>query len=69
MESVHAGYLDLSANWNVNEKLAVRAGINNIFDRDPPLIDNAIAGTGTPNTYPTYDLLGRHMFVGLTARF
>jgi outer membrane receptor protein involved in Fe transport len=62
-------YLDLAVNWNVNEKLAVRGGINNIFDRDPPLIDNAIVGTGLPNTYPTYDLLGRHLFVGLTARF
>jgi outer membrane receptor protein involved in Fe transport len=62
-------YLDLAVNWNVNEKLAVRAGINNIFDRDPPLIENAIVGGGLPNTYPTYDLLGRHMFMALTARF
>jgi outer membrane receptor protein involved in Fe transport len=62
-------YLDLAADWNVNEKLAVRAGINNIFDRDPPLIENAIVGGANPNTYPTYDLLGRQLFLGLTARF
>jgi outer membrane receptor protein involved in Fe transport len=63
-------YLDLAANWNVNEKLAIRAGINNIFDRDPPIVANDVAGiTGLPNTYPTYDLLGRHLFVAFTARF
>ena len=28
-----------------------------------------IAGTGLPNTYPTYDLLGRKMFIGFTANF
>jgi outer membrane receptor protein involved in Fe transport len=62
-------YLDLAANWNINEKLSLRGGINNIFDKDPPLIPNAIVGNANPNTYTNYDLLGRHMFVGLTARF
>lgn len=62
-------YFDLAANWNVNEKLAVRAGINNIFDKDPPLIANSIVGGALPNTWTAYDLLGRHMFVALTARF
>jgi outer membrane receptor protein involved in Fe transport len=62
-------YFDLAANWNVNEKLAVRAGINNIFDKNPPLIESAIVGGALPNTYPTYDLLGRHLFVAVTARF
>ena len=62
-------YFDLAANWNVNEKLALRAGINTIFDKDPPLVENAIVGGALPNTYNVYDLLGRHMFVALTARF
>ena len=62
-------YFDLAANWNVNERLAIRAGINNIFDKDPPLIENEIVGGALPNSYPTYDLLGRHMFVAVTARF
>ena len=62
-------YFDLAANWNVNEKLAVRAGINNIFDKNPPLIESVIVGGALPNTYTVYDLLGRHMFVALTARF
>ena len=62
-------YLDVAANWNINEKLAVRAGVNNITDNDPPVVRAAISGTGAPNSYPVYDYLGRHMFVALTARF
>jgi outer membrane receptor protein involved in Fe transport len=62
-------YFDLAAAWNINEKLAIRGGVNNIFDKDPPLIENAIVGGALPNTWNAYDLLGRHMFVSLTARF
>jgi outer membrane receptor protein involved in Fe transport len=62
-------YLDLAVNWNVNEKLAVRAGINNITDNDPPVVRSAIAGSGSPNSYPAYDYLGRQMFAAFTARF
>ena len=62
-------YLDLSAVWNVNDMFAVRGGINNILDQDPPLVNNRISQTGSPNSYPTYDLLGRRLFVGVTARF
>ena len=65
----NVSYFDLAANWNVNEKVALRAGVNNIFDKDPPLVENAIVGGALPNTYNVYDLLGRHMFVALTARF
>ena len=62
-------YFDLSGIWNVRTGFAVRAGINNVFDKDPPIIDSAIAGTGLPNAYPTYDLVGRQMFIGFTANF
>ncbi|HWF78079.1 MAG TPA: TonB-dependent receptor [Caulobacteraceae bacterium] len=62
-------YLDLSAAWRVNTILTVRAGINNILDQDPPIISQPIAGIGAPNTYPTYDLLGRSMFISATAKF
>jgi outer membrane receptor protein involved in Fe transport len=47
----------------------VRAGITNILDQDPPLVRAALSQTGSPNTYSTYDLLGRHMFIGFTANF
>ena len=43
--------------------------MNNVFDKDPQIINSAIVGTGLPNAYPTYDFLGRQMFVGFTANF
>lgn len=62
-------YIDLSAVWNVNDTFTLRAGVNNVLDQDPPLVNSLITGTGLPNTYPTYDLLGRKLFVGVTANF
>ncbi|MGC3981874.1 MAG: TonB-dependent receptor [Steroidobacteraceae bacterium] len=62
-------YVDMSAIWDVLPWLTLRAGINNVLDKDPPLVSSLIAGTGSPNTYPTYDLLGRVVFMGLTAKY
>jgi len=68
-------WFDLSGTWKVRDTVTLRAGINNIFDKDPPILDsNAFAASGPPagngNTYPgTYDALGRTVFVGLTADF
>jgi outer membrane receptor protein involved in Fe transport len=62
-------YLDLSGAWRVNSHLTVRAGVNNILDQDPPLISQNLVGTGAPNAYPTYDLLGRQFFISGTAKF
>ena len=70
------GYLDLSATWQIRRNLQLRAGVNNVTDRDPPVIDSntlGISGPGTfgnANTFPgVYDSLGRQVFVGLTASF
>ena len=62
-------YLDLFALWNIRPNLAVRAGINNILDKDPPLVATELSGFGSANTYPTYDTLGRQAFMGVTAKF
>jgi iron complex outermembrane receptor protein len=62
-------YLDLSGTWNVRNNVVLRAGVNNVFDKDPQIISSLVAQTGSPNAYPTYDLLGRTLFVGLTANF
>jgi len=61
-------YLDLSAIWTVNKILELRAGVNNVLDRDPPVIPAEITGTGSGNVYANYDTLGREVFVGFTAR-
>jgi outer membrane receptor protein involved in Fe transport len=62
-------YIDLAAVWNVRENISLRAGVTNVFDKDPPLVNSLIAGTGTPNTYTAYDTLGRRLFVALSANF
>ncbi len=62
-------YFDFNAIWELNPHLELRAGISNAFDKDPPIISDLITGTGTPNTYNTYDLLGRTVYVALTSRF
>jgi outer membrane receptor protein involved in Fe transport len=68
-------YFDLATNWTVHEGVQIHAGINNIFDRDPPLLDSNNLGVSAPpfgngNTYPqTYDALGRFVFVGATIKY
>jgi outer membrane receptor protein involved in Fe transport len=61
-------YFDLTANWEFDERLQVRAGINNVLDRDPPLAPTEIISGGAPNYYEFYDGLGRQVFVAVTAR-
>jgi iron complex outermembrane receptor protein len=65
-------YLDLSASVKLAERITFRVGVNNVFDKDPPIIGGtnlpAIAGNG--NTFPqVYDSLGRFIFGQLTAQF
>jgi iron complex outermembrane receptor protein len=62
-------YLDLTASWNVWKNLELRAGVNNLLDKDPPLATFEITSGGAANTYSTYDNLGRQLFVAFTAKF
>ncbi|TQV84096.1 TonB-dependent receptor [Exilibacterium tricleocarpae] len=64
-------YFDLAALWNITDQTQLRLGVNNVFDKEPPLTADAgpsIYGNG--NTFPgTYDALGRYMFLGLNVGF
>ncbi len=62
-------YLDLSAMYTVTKNLSLRLGVNNVLDKDPPLVNEYNTTTGAPNTFPTYDLLGRQMYAAFTAKF
>ena len=69
-------YFDIAANWEVTKGIELRAGINNLFDKDPPVVDAnsyGIAGPaqfGNGNTYPgVYDAMGRSLFLGITAKY
>jgi len=66
-------YMDVAVTWNVWKNVAFRFGVNNVFDRDPPICDStSICGApfGNGDTYPeVYDALGRKVFTGLTMSF
>ena len=69
----HRDYFDFAATWNVNKTFLLRAGINNIFDKDPPIVSSVLADPaifGNGNTFPQmYDTLGRLVFVSGIAKF
>ncbi|MEL7016969.1 MAG: TonB-dependent receptor [Pseudomonadota bacterium] len=59
-------YFDIAASWNVRENVTLRAGMQNIFDNDPPSGTQSGAGFGNGNTYPgIYDSTGRFIFFGV----
>jgi outer membrane receptor protein involved in Fe transport len=63
-------YFDISTVLKVRKQFELRLGVNNLFDREPPLIVRNTAAGGGPvngNTYPEwYDSLGRFMFASVT---
>jgi iron complex outermembrane receptor protein len=76
-------YLDMSAMFNLYKGVRLQLGVNNITDKDPPIVTGGTGGytsdcpTITPNqsscngnTFPgTYDALGRFIFAHVTAQF
>lgn len=62
-------WLDLAGTWQATEHLMLRAGVNNVFDKEPPLTGDSGAGFGNGNTFPgVYDAKGRYWFMGLSIR-
>jgi iron complex outermembrane recepter protein len=63
-------YIDLSAIYKVYKGITIHASVNNVLDKDPPLIATDYAGGGgTPNSFSAYDLVGRQAVLGFTATF
>lgn len=67
-------YLDLNADWRVNDYVSLRVGVNNLFDKDPPIIGATNVGVGVlggnGNTFPqVYDAMGRQFFATATVQF
>ena len=64
-------YFDLSAVWQVRSGVELRAGVNNIFDLEPPILtENALGNFSNGNTYTgIYDTLGRTIFVSATIKY
>jgi iron complex outermembrane receptor protein len=66
-------YLDISAAYQLWNKYTFRVGVNNVLDKDPPIISQTAVPTAAAtngNTYTgTYDSLGRVIFMNFNAKF
>lgn len=60
-------YFDLSFKYHPKDNVTLRAGVNNLMDKEPPLSSIVGAGSGNGNTFPqVYDSLGRYFFMGVS---
>ncbi|HET8749850.1 MAG TPA: TonB-dependent receptor, partial [Sphingomicrobium sp.] len=67
-------YFDLASTFTVGDHYNFRLGVNNIFDKSPPLFTGSAGACPAPfcngNTYPgVYDVLGRYIYAGATLNF
>jgi outer membrane receptor protein involved in Fe transport len=60
-------YIDLALSFDIDERMTMNAGVNNLFDKAPPVLG---AQAEQSNTLPSFfDVLGRDFFVGVNFRF
>jgi outer membrane receptor protein involved in Fe transport len=73
-------YFDLASTFTIGDHYNFRLGVNNLFDKRPPLVTGGNASLGgsnlcpagscNGNTYPgTWDALGRYIYAGATLNF
>ena len=58
---------DLRATYKLNDDVTFRAGVVNVFDKNPPRLPETLTGTGTGSSQ--YDNAGRYFFVGANMNF
>ncbi|MBL4590952.1 MAG: TonB-dependent receptor, partial [Phycisphaerales bacterium] len=59
-------YFDSSVSWDANDSISITFGVNNVFDKKPPVIGD---NDQQANTYPNrYDVFGRSFFANLKIR-
>jgi outer membrane receptor protein involved in Fe transport len=63
-------YLDMNFTIDLIEDIKFSIGLNNVFDKNPPLNGKSINYVpGNANTYPSfYDPLGRNIFLSISKR-
>jgi outer membrane receptor protein involved in Fe transport len=62
-------YFDVSATYLLTKNYQIVAGINNIFDKEPPLAAGSQINDYGTGFYGTYDPLGRYLFTGVQVTF
>ncbi|MEO2266645.1 TonB-dependent receptor [Pseudoalteromonas sp. YIC-656] len=61
-------YLDLKGKFTINDYTSVLIGVNNILDKEPPLVGGAIS-TNANAVAGFYDTLGRYFHANVTFKF
>lgn len=61
-------YIDLTTSFAV-EPFTLRFGVNNVFDKEPPIIASGYGGSNGNTYVETYDPVGRYLFVNATLDF
>jgi outer membrane receptor protein involved in Fe transport len=59
-------YVDVGLTYAFGDKLAVRFGVNNLFDNNPPLMADAVWEINTASSL--YDVFGRSYYLKLSAQ-
>lgn len=61
-------YIDLSGSYSFSKQLSLTFGVNNLFDKEPPLVGDGLAAT---SNVPAggYDPVGRYIFTNINYRF
>ena len=66
-------YSDIQARWasGPDREVEIYGGIDNLFDKQPPLIPAGFAATttGAETAAGNYDVFGRRFYLGVTTRF
>ena len=76
LDTPSSSLFDLIGGWEINDHFTIRAGINNLFNKDPAITgaNTGIAGnrlytTGQGTTNESlYDALGRRFYLGVKAK-
>ncbi|WP_417458394.1 TonB-dependent receptor domain-containing protein [Kordiimonas sp.] len=61
-------YFDLKGTFEINENVGLLVGVNNIFDKEPPLVGGTLS-TNANTVAGFYDTLGRYLHASVTVSF
>ncbi|WP_442679354.1 TonB-dependent receptor [Sphingomonas sp. ASY06-1R] len=64
-------YFDETASIDVNKVFTLRLGVQNLFNKKSPIVGDTVGNDyNAGSTFPvTYDVIGRTLFAGFTAKF
>ncbi len=62
-------YMDLGVTYNLRKGVQIVGGINNVFDKEPPLAPGQQNNDYGPGFYGFYDPLGRYLHASVQFTF